>query len=68
MQQKLQDANGRPIGVITTTYNGKMEARDANGHPKGVYDPQTDVTRDNNGWVVGRGNLLAMLLAPSHRK
>jgi hypothetical protein len=62
MKQRLQDANGRSIGWISNGTNGKLEGRDANGRLKGTYDPKTDQTRDSNGRVVGRGNVLAALI------
>lgn len=65
MKQQLRDSNNRPIGTITTTSNGKLEGRDANGRLKGSYDPKTNQTRDSNGRVVGKGNVLAALVTSS---
>ena len=65
MKQQLRDSNNRPIGTITTTSNGKLEGRDANGRLKGTYDPKSDQTRDSNGRVVGRGNMLAAVVTSS---
>jgi hypothetical protein len=65
MKERLQDANGRPIGTITTTPGGKLEGRDANGRCKGSYDPKTDQTRAGNGRLVGRGNVLAAVITSS---
>ncbi len=62
MKYQLRDSNSRPIGTITTTPGGKLEGRDANGRFKGSYDPKTDQTRDSNGRVVGRGNVLAAVI------
>ena len=65
MKQQLRDSNNRPIGTITATTNGKLEGRDANGRLKGTYDPRSDQTRDSNGRVVGRGNVLAAVVTSS---
>ena len=65
MKQQLRDSNSRPIGTIITTSNGKLEGRDANGRLKGTYDPKSDQTRDCNGRVVGRGNVLAAVVTSS---
>lgn len=65
MKQELRDSNGRPIGTITIASNGKYEGRDANGRLKGSYDPRTNQTRDSNGRVVGRGNVLAAVVTSS---
>ena len=65
MKYQLRDSNSRPIGTITTTPAGKLEGRDVNGRFKGSYDPRTDQTRDSNGRVVGRGNVLAAVITSS---
>lgn len=65
MRQELRDSNGRPIGSITITSNGKHEGRDANGRLKGSFDPKTNETRDSNGRVVGKGNVLAGVITSS---
>lgn len=65
MKQQLCDSNGRPIGTITPTSNGRLEGRDANGRLKGTYDPKSDQTRDSNGRVVGNGNMLAAVITSS---
>lgn len=61
MRQELRDSNGRLIGTITATSN-KLEGKDSNGRLKGTYDTKANVTRDSNGRVVGKGNLLAALI------
>jgi hypothetical protein len=65
MKYLLRDRNNRPVGTITTTSTGKLEGRDANGRYKGGYDPKSDHTRDSNGRVVGRGNVLASVITSS---
>ncbi len=65
MKYQLRDSNSRPIGTITATPGGKLEGRDANGRFKGSYEPKTDQTRDSNGRVVGRGNVLAAVITSS---
>lgn len=63
MDHILRDSNGRPIGKITVTSDGKLEGRDANGRLKGKYNPKDDRTYDSNGRLVGNGNLLATLIS-----
>lgn len=63
MEQILKDSNNRTIGKIRTIANGRLEGRDANGRVKGTYDPKPNETRDSNGRVVGKGNLLAVLIS-----
>ena len=65
MEQVLKDSNNRTIGKIRSLANGRMEGRDANGRLKGTFDPKANETRDSNGRVVGRGNLLAALITSS---
>jgi hypothetical protein len=54
-------------GTITGTFEpqrltGKLIARDAHGVVLGTYDPRSNETRDAHGRVIGRGNLLGLLL------
>lgn len=65
MEQVLRDSNNRTIGKIKTIANGRLEGRDANGRLKGTYDPKANETRDSNGRVVGKGNLLAAVITSS---
>jgi hypothetical protein len=61
MREELRDRNGRLIGIITET-GGYLEARDPGGNLKGRYDRRSRTTRDADGMLVGKGNLLAALL------
>lgn len=60
--QELRDRRGFLIGKIKTLSNGKLELRDARGFLKGTYDPKYNETKDERGFTVGKGNLLASLL------
>jgi len=62
MDEVLRDNHGRLIGRIKGISNGKFEIRDHTGRLKGRYDAKTNETRDDKGRLVGRGNLLTMLL------
>ena len=62
-RQTLTDARYRAIGYIDTAADGRQTARDARLHVVGYYDPQSDSTRDARLHLVGRGNLLASLVA-----
>ncbi|MFM7152513.1 MAG: hypothetical protein ACKO4W_15865 [Bacteroidota bacterium] len=61
-QQTLKDRNNNTIGYILTDSKGKQTIKDKNLVVKGYYDPETNVTKDRNHRVIGRGNLLATLL------
>jgi hypothetical protein len=61
-QQTLKDRNNNTIGYIQTDSKGKQTIKDKNLVVKGYYDPETNVTKDKNHRVIGRGNLLATLL------
>ena len=65
MEHILKDSNNRPVGKVKVLPNGKLEGRDANGRLKGTYDPRSNETRDSNGRVVGRGNVLAAVITSS---
>jgi hypothetical protein len=58
----LRDSKGLTMGSIRTLDSGKLELRDAQNLLVGHYDPRYNETRSRDGRVVGKGNLLAMLL------
>ena len=60
--QELRDPHGKLLGKIRSASSGKLEGRDATGRLKGSYDPKSDTTRDATGKLVGKGNLLSMLV------
>jgi len=62
MIEDLRDRTGKLIGKIHTFSNGKQEIRNASGKKLGTYDPSSNTTRDYTGRLVGKGNLLTMLL------
>ena len=64
-RQILTDARYHTIGYIDTAADGKQTARDSRLHVVGYYYPQSDTTRDARLYTVGRGNLLASLVASS---
>jgi hypothetical protein len=45
----------------------KYEGRDASGRLKGTYNPKNNETRDRSGKLVGKGNMLAMLITDPTR-
>ena len=45
-----------------TQSNGRQVFRDRTGKLLGTYEPQSNITRDYTGKVVGRGNILAFLI------
>ena len=61
-EQDLRDKNGYLVGRIRTQYDGVLEVRDKYGLLKGRYDPAKNETRDSNGNLFARGNMLAALL------
>jgi len=60
--KEFRDKTNRLLGKIKTLSNGKLELRDHTNQLKGTYDPRTDQTRDHTNALIGKGNLLAMLL------
>lgn len=55
------------IGYTQEVSNGKIEGRDSGGSLKGTYDPKTNETRAPGGSLVGKGNMLAILIADPTR-
>lgn len=63
-KQFLRDECGRLVGTIVTLmeYGYEVqEARGENGLKIGKFHSRTNETRDINGHLVGRGNLLLSL-------
>jgi len=58
----LRDKDYKRIGAVNDLQNGNQEVRDSSNHRLGYYDPDRDCTFDAAGRLVGRGNLMAMLL------
>lgn len=58
-QQELRDKSGKLLGKIETNGN-KQTLRDAGGKLLGTFDGMQ--TRDAQGILVGKGNLLVSLL------
>jgi hypothetical protein len=64
----LRDQRGAIIGrVENQRLTGKLVMRDQRGVVLGMYDPRQNETRDAHGRVIGRGNLLGMLLRRESR-
>jgi YD repeat-containing protein len=59
--QELKDNQGHVLGRIQQV-GPIQEIRDAQGHLKGSFDTRSNETRDNQGRLIGKGNLLATLL------
>lgn len=61
-RNELRDERGRVIGITTARANGDIVLRDVTNAYVGAYTSRTNETRDKRGHLVGKGNLLAMLL------
>ena len=59
--QFLKDKSGKLIGKITE-FDGRLRISNAEGRIIGTYDPKTNFTRNAEGGLVGKGNLLTSLL------
>lgn len=65
-EQQLRDRSGNLIGRRLEKH-GKIEGRDKQGNLRGTYDPKKDETRDRYGKLVGKGDLLAILIIEPRR-
>lgn len=61
-EQVLRDKSGKLLGRIKEA-GGNLELRDAKGILVGRYYQKHNITRDKAGRLIGRGNLLTMLLS-----
>ena len=59
---ELRGASGELIGRLTRRSDGAVEARDASGRLRGVYDPNANRTRAADGRLIGTGDFLSALL------
>jgi hypothetical protein len=62
-REVIRNSRGTVLGVYERqSLTGKIIARNAQGLVVGSYDPRSNETRDSRGRVVGRGNLLSIVL------
>lgn len=62
-RQVVRDRHGIVVGAIELQrLTGKLTARTKQGTLAGLYDPRSGETRDHRGRLVGRSNLLPVLL------
>jgi hypothetical protein len=61
MTKKLTNKNGRVIGWLESRGHETL-LRNRDGRLLGYYDARTDKTTNENGCLIGYGNLLAALL------
>lgn len=63
MREVVRDLRGTVVGSIEVQrLTGKLIARTKQGTLAGVYDPRSGETRDHRGRLIGRSNLLPVLL------
>lgn len=62
MTKKIEDAQGGVLGWLETPNPNEMSLYAKNGQKLGTWFKDSDTTYDQNGKVVGHGNVLAMLL------
>ena len=61
MTEILRDRYGHKIGEVVVQGSNRI-LRDEYGHKLGEYDSRNDMTRDDRGRLIGRGDLLLTLL------
>jgi len=61
MNTPLRSPNGQLLGTLHQE-NGYTILRDKHNNKLGAYNPRTNDTRDANGRLIGRGDLLGTLL------
>lgn len=64
MRQYLRDRNGRLIGWREEAVAGRINGRDDVGRLVGWFDPSRNETRDANGRLIGKGDLVVALMPP----
>ncbi len=62
-REVIRDQRGTIVGTIERqSLAGKLIARTRQGALAGIYDPRSGETRDQRGRLIGRSNLLPVLL------
>jgi hypothetical protein len=64
-RQTIKDRDFRTIGYIEEISGNRQKAMDAKFNVLGYYERQRDVTTDALFSIVGRGNMLAVLIERS---
>ncbi len=62
-RQAIRDGRYRITGYIDTARDGKQQALNAQYRIVGYVDPARNETKDGQYRIVGRGNVLAALIA-----
>ena len=58
----VRDEHDQTIGHIVLLDDGGQQALNSRFQMIGTYDPATDLTKDRNDHIVGRGNQLMALI------
>lgn len=63
MKQPIRNQRQEIIGWIDRWSDNREILTDKNGKKLGVFEADTDTTRDSHGGIIGRGNQLFRLLS-----
>ena len=58
----IKDAEGKLLGSVETSPDGTQRVRNAEGQLLGSYDPNHEVTKNDIGTLIAKGNALTGLL------
>ncbi len=61
-RSELKDPSGRVIGLVVARPDGTQVLRDRSNAYMGSFDKRSNETRDRRGKLIGKGNLLALLV------
>lgn len=61
-RSELRDDKGRLVGIMLARPNGDIVLRDKSHLYMGAFNARRNETRDRRGKLVGKGNVLAMLI------
>lgn len=62
MKEYVRDFYGRIIGSLERLPNGDVKARDVHGRILGTYAKALNVTKDEHGRIVARGDMTSALI------
>ena len=67
MRDLIKDPNGRLIGSVETTSDGRQKAYNEIGQLLGSFDPNHETTKNDTGQLVAKGNAISGLLFGKRR-
>ena len=60
--ETIKDASGRTLGFVRNTEQGGQQVYNVDRQTLGFYDARNNITKDVNGRMIAKGNVVAGLI------